>query len=346
MPLKYPLVHELVIIVPDLFLPEQEAAASAPTLPGLERIARFGRRSALPQGWRTWLAQHLGFSELATAAPAGVAARAHPMALTGSLWLATPVHCVAGHAGVHLEQRGLLRLPATTLAALAADFNVVFKDSGVQLAPLPSGGFLLSGLGLPGAEAHSIEPARCVGVPMDGTLPVGRALQRLRVEIEIWLHEHPVNRERGARGELAVTGLWIWGGPASAPTNAATIAGRIRAQDRAFARDPYVDGLWRAAGAPVVPPPPARLEEIELRGVERTIVAVELAELLASQRGAGVGEALLALDAAWLLPATRLLSRGAWRELVLIANDRCITLARYDALKVWRRARRGLTGLL
>jgi hypothetical protein len=339
-------VHELVIIVPDLYLPQEEAAASAPTLPALERMARFGRRIALPQGWRAWLAQHLGFGELAGAAPAGVAARAHPMALTGALWLASPVHYVAGHAGVHLEQRGLLKLPVRTLAALAADFDVAFKDSGVHLAALPSGGFLLSGPGLPGADAHSIEPARCVGMPMHGTLPIGRALQRLRVEMEIWLHEHPVNRERGARGELAVTGLWIWGGPAIVPTNEPAITRRIHAQDRIFARDPYVDGLWCAAGEHAVPPPPSRLEEIEPSGVERTVVVVELADLLAVQCASGVGEALLALDVGWLLPASRLLSRGACRKLMLIANDRCITLARYDALKVWRRARRGLTGLL
>ncbi len=340
-------MHALVIVVPDLYLPQESAAARAPALPGLERIARFGHRRALPQGWRAWLAQYLGLSALAGEAAACVAARACPVALSGAVWLATPVHCVAGHTGVHLEQRGLLKLPPATLAALAADFDAVFKDSPLRLVPLASGGFLLSGPGLPGTDAHSIEPARCVAVAMHGTLPVDRVLRRLGAEIEIWLHEHPVNRERSARGELAVTGLWMWGGGTLAPALPAAGAAHIHPSDRAFARDPYVDGLWSAAGgAGSVPAAPSRLEELERLGAGRSIVVVALAELLAARPRAGLGDALVALDGAWLLPATGLLRRGAWRELVLIANDRCITLARYDVLKVWRRARRALTGLL
>lgn len=341
-------MHALVIVIPDLYLPDEEAAALAPRLPGLERIARLGEVIALPQGWRPWIAQYLGLRALATEPAACVAARACPVTLSGAVWLATPVHCIAGHAGVHLEQRGLLKLPEATLAALAADFGAVFQDAGVQLEPLPSGGFLLSGPGLPGADAHSIEPARCVGVPMHGTLPLDRALQRLRAEIEIWLHEHPVNRERSARGELAVTGLWMWGGGASALPNSTAAADTtsIRALARAFARDPYVDGLWSAAGAGVVPPPPSRLAQMETVEAEHTIIVVALADFVASQSAAGIGDALIALDGEWLLPATRLLARGAWRKLLLIANDRCITLARRDALKLWRRARPGLSGLL
>lgn len=181
---------------------------------------------------------------------------------------------------------------------------------------------------------------------MHGTLPFDRALQRLRAEIEIWLHEHPVNRERSARGELTVTGLWMWGGGASALPSSAADTARLRASDRAFARDPYVDGLWSAAAAGVVPAPPSRLAEMQSSQAERTIVVIALADLLASQSASGVGDALVALDGEWLLPATRLLMRGAWRELLLIANDRCITLARRDALKLWRRARPGLSGLL
>jgi hypothetical protein len=346
MALKYPLVYELVIVIPDLYLPEEAAAGVVPELPGLERIARFGRRVALPQGWRAWLAHSLGLGELAEEPPACIAARAGPVALAGAVWLATPVHCIAGHAGVHLEQRGLLKLPGPTRAALAADFASVFLDSGVQLVPLASGGFLLSGAGLPGREARSIEPARCVGVPMHGTVPIDRVLQRLRAEIEIWLFEHPVNRERSSRGELPVTGLWTWGGGLLAAARAAPCTRPIGPEDRAFACDPYVDGLWSALGAGAVPPAPERLVDLKEEGAGRLIVLVELADRLAAQRTGSSGDALLELDAQWLSPATRLLSGGGCRKLALVANDRCITLARYDALKAWRAPRRGLTGLL
>jgi hypothetical protein len=346
MPLKYPLVHELVIVIADLYLPAAEAAAVAPELPGLERIARFGRRVALPQDWRAWLARLLDLGSLADEPSACVAARACAAPLTGAVWLATPVHYIASHAGVHLEQRGLLKLPGRERAALAADFASVFGDSGIQLVPLESGGFLINGAELPGADAHSIEPARCVGVPMDGTLPIDRALQRLRAEIEIWLFEHPVNRGRSSRGELSVTGLWTWGGGRLDRQRASEAAHSMTAGNRAYARDPYVNGLWGSAGARLVAAPPERLQELTEQGDARLIVVLELADFLSGAEAASPGDALGELDARWLCPAMRGLATGAWRRLMLVANDRCITVARYAALKRWRKARPGLTGLL
>lgn len=346
MPLKYPLVHEFVIVIPDLYLPAAEAAAVAPDLPGLERIARFGRRIALPQGWRAWLARTVGLGSLAAEPPACVAARACPLPPVGAVWLATPVHCTASHAGVHLEQRGLLKLTAPERAALAADFASVFGDSGMALVALESGGFLVHGVGLPGSEAHSIEPARCVGVPIDDTVPIDRALQRLRAEIEIWLFEHPVNRERSSRGELAVSALWTWGGGRLDRQHAAHSMSPMTAGTRAYARDPYVDGLWAVPGAKRVTAPPERLQALRQEGDDRLIVVIELAEYLAEARAAIPGDALAELDARWLAPAARGIGDGAWGRLMLVANDRCITLARYDALKRWRKAQPGLTGLL
>src|ERR1700736_6641410 len=109
MRLKYPLVHALVIVIADLSLPE-EGIADALAVPGLERIARFGRRSAVAEGWRTWLARRVGAEGLAAEAPASVAARSCAQGIAGAVWLATPVHLMAGLSSVHLEHRGLLKL--------------------------------------------------------------------------------------------------------------------------------------------------------------------------------------------------------------------------------------------
>jgi len=64
MALKYPLVHALVIVVADLYLPE-EGRGDSVALPGLERIARFATKSTLTRGWRPWLAERLGCANLA-----------------------------------------------------------------------------------------------------------------------------------------------------------------------------------------------------------------------------------------------------------------------------------------
>jgi hypothetical protein len=72
---------------------------------------------------------------------------------------------------------------------------------------------------------------------------------------------------------------------------------------------------------------------------------VELAGLLENERGPGVGAALASLDARWILPATRVVARGAVRTLRVVANDRCVSLTRGDRLRLWRRPCRGLAGI-
>jgi hypothetical protein len=338
MPLKYPLAHELVIVVADLYLPE-EGRADALALPGLERVARFGTKSTLAAGWRSWLARRMGDANLAAEAPACIAARCCSATVAGAVWLAAPVHCVAGLASVHLEHRGLLKLPMTALAALAADFRAVFRGSQFALQPLASGGFLL--VGPPLAAAEAMEPARCVGTSIAAGLPRSPELRRLGAEIELWLYEHPVNRLRSNAGELPVTSLWIWGGGTleCAPSVAAGLAGAC-----AYGRDPYLEGLWCARGARVEPLP-ERIEDLAAAPAKGSVILVELGELLAADRTAGVGDALARLDARWIAPAADMLAHGAWHSLTIIANDRCLILGRHDGLKRWRRACRGLAAL-
>ena len=334
-------MRELVIVVSDLYLPE-EGRADSVALPGLERMARFGKKSVLAGGWRPWLARHVGCEALALEAPACVAARCCDADIAGAVWLATPVHCIAGLSSLHLEHRGLLKLPMATLTALAADFQAVFSGTDFALQPLASGGFLLAGPA--NDDAHATEPARSVGMNMAAALPRSPALRRLGAEIEIWLHEHAVNRDRSERGELPVTGLWLWGGGTCAHAPRVPIAQKAVATVRAFGRDPYLEGLWRARGARV-DPLPASLADLDETPAHSSVIVVDVADILALERTAGVGDALGLIDARWIAPAADWLARGARRGLTVVANDRCLTLSRRDALKRWRRARHGLTAL-
>ena len=113
---------------------------------------------------------------------------------------------------------------------------------------------------------------------------------------------------------------------------------------RAYGRDPYLDGLWCARGAQVQPLP-AVIEEVLAAPTRLSVSIVELAELLTLDPAASLGDALAACDARWLAPAVRLVERGAVQQVAVVANDRCLSLQRYDHLKRWRRARRGLAGL-
>lgn len=294
----------------------------------------------LAQGWRPWLARCVGEQALAEEPAACVAARCCDV--EGSVWLATPVHLLAGFSSLHLDHRGLLKLPMAPLRALAADFHRVFQGSGFALEPLASGGFLLVGPAI--SDAQALEPARCVGSSLAAALPRAPALRRLGAEIELWLHEHPVNQSRNERGELPVTSLWIWGGGTLSRTAAAPAGDPAIRSARAYGRDPYLEGLWCARGAGVRPLP-ANLEDPMEAPARCSVILVELSELLAPEPAASVRDALAALDTRWIAPAARLLARGAVRTVAVVANDRCLALNRHDRMKRWRRACRGLAGL-
>jgi hypothetical protein len=350
-------VREIVIVIPDLFLPPGADAAAARaaipggSVPGLEYAGRFGARAALAEGWRAWLARHIGRADLVHVAPARVAAAALPAAAEavsrldtprGGVWIATPVHLMAGLSRVHLEAHGILRLRAAELAALAAEFERTFGGATHTLYPLPSGQLLLFTAQM--SACVTTEPARAAGGDLARALPqgaAGAALRRLGAEIEMWLHALPLNAERTRRGELPVTALWPWGaeGVTSAALQPSGAALRL------LGSDPWLDGLARLAGADTAAPLPAALAADE-EGAGLEVWTVALGAALASAGSGSLAEALARLDADYVSPALGALRRGRARSVTLLANDTRLTLKRHSALKRWRRARAGAGGLL
>src|SRR5215831_3530981 len=72
-------VHELVIVIPELYLPRELRRASRDGatfehVPGIESVARFGARSQLAAGWRGWVLAYIDRTDLAGIAPACIAA--------------------------------------------------------------------------------------------------------------------------------------------------------------------------------------------------------------------------------------------------------------------------------
>jgi hypothetical protein len=315
-------VREIVIVIRDLYLePELAAEASAP---GIELLARFGDKAPLPEGWRAWTAQWLGVPRYADAAPASVAAAALEDApANGAVWLATPVHLIAGLTSVHFDRRSVLRLPDTELGELAASFRDTFRGSGFDLRPLGGGELLLIGPQI-SPMATTIEPARLLltsvaeAISMGGGAP---ALRRLSAEIEMWLHGHAVNDERARHGDLTVATLWLWGGGAPAAFRPAAAPREML--DAAFGSDPYMDQ------------PRA----------QRALAVMEVAELLQANASWRLADAVTEIDRRLISPALDGLRRGELDRFVLLANDRCLILRRADRWRLWRRMRTTRTGL-
>jgi hypothetical protein len=352
-------VREVVIVIRDLYLePEQagmdsrRAAASATdtaapeVAPGIGQLARFGDKAALPEGWRAWTAHWLGLPQYAGAAPASVAAAALEDApADGAVWLATPVHLIAGMTSVHFDRRSVLRLTEAELDRLAASFRDTFRGSGFDLRPLGSGELLLTG---PEASppATTTEPARLLLTSVAEALPMGggaRALRQLSAEIEMWLHGHPVNDERARRGALTVATLWLWGGGASAAFRPAAAPPEI--MDAAFGSDAYLRGLWRLAGGETRPMPVDWMAVIGEPRAQRALGVVEVAELLHANGSWRLADAVADIDRRLICPSLAALRRGRLDRLVLLANDRRLTLRPADRWRLWRRMRPAHSGL-
>ena len=350
-------VRELVIVVPDLYLPRDQhgassAAAAVDNLPGIEQVARFGGRAALPGGWRERLLGRAGRADLAGVAPVCIAAAGLDAVLpaTGAArgegspeparWLATAVHLRAGLRQVHLDHRGLLRLPAAEQAQLSADFARTFAASHYALAPLPCGEFLLE---TPGVTAIATsEPARCVGSVLDAPVPTGPAaapLRRLLAEIEMWLHTQPLNESRRQRGAMAVNSLWLWGASGRIVRPA---PGTHAALPLAFGRDAWLEGLWRLQGS-AAQPAPQRFEELLAARAHTAVVLMELGGELLGEPDT-VADALRRIDARVVSPAVAALRCGTLARLSVILNDACVHLQRGDLRRFWRRGVSGLAG--
>ena len=389
-----PPVREIVIVISDLYLAPgrtdlPSGAGALGTLPGLEHAARFGQRRSIESegGWRPWLARWLGHDDLASIPPAVIAAAAAapthhstaavtaPEPTHSTAWIATPVHFIAGLTSLHLDRRSILRLPAPDIESYAQDFNRTFAGSDLFLQPLPSGDFLLHGpVTLTGSTT---EPARALAADLEASLPKGtdaKPLKRLGSELEMWLHATPLNEVRQRRGEVPVSGLWLWGGgphiafdarpstnatsqSAAATTSAESAAAAERVTqpphtktDLAFGTDPYLAGLWCLHGDhPGVLPDQLNtlLGDPAVNGphAQRAVLVAEVTPILQSNPHWSIFEALADFDRRLVSPALTALRQGKLASVILIANDTELRIRRHDHLKFWRRHQSTLMGL-
>lgn len=345
-------MREIVIVIGDLYLEpeltarpaESGASPGSGPSPGIEHLGRFGDKKTTEDGWRPWAAHWLGLPQYAGETPASVAAAALADSPTGrAVWLATPMHLIAGLTSLHYDRRSVVRLPVAQLEELAASFRDTFRGSGFELHPL-DGDFLLSGP-MVAARSATTEPARMLLTSVAEALPAGEgapALRRLNAEIEMWLHGHRVNEERGRRGAPPVTTLWLWGGGASASSPPAPAR---ETTDLAFGSDAYIRGLWRLAGGETRPMPLDWAALIGEPRAQRVLGVVEVAGLLHANASWRLADAMAEIDRWLLMPTLAALHRGALDRLVLLANDRSLTLRAADRWRLWRRLRTMHSGL-
>jgi len=238
----------LLLVIPDP--PEMACAAGSevPDLPALSELMRHGQASLPDRDWRSGLLRDLGLGELASLAPAEIAAHALPLEPGSSVCLATPVHVVAGMSRVHLHAEGVLQLSAEQRSRFHAAFAAQFGPE-VLLHPVGEGWVLEA----PWAHAADDgDPCAWRGAPLSRS-PAGtpelQSMRRTGAEIEMWLAASAWNQSRERSGELAANLLWLWGGGRVPVRTAAPAASPLHLH--AGHVDPWLGGLAALAGTGV-----------------------------------------------------------------------------------------------
>lgn len=297
-----------------LVFPHDLAVDALDRIPALARIASYGRRDAIDDADAA-VAQMLGVAGAATA----------PLAALGAgldagreyVMRADPVTFIAGRDDVLLAGR-VDDLAAEDAAALLRTLNDHFASDGVVFhAPRENAWFATARDHVP-VETDVLRPNEAIGPHLPRGAH-GASWRRWLSEMQMLLHEHPVNERREAAGLAPATGIWLSQGgtlPQAQPAPAMAIhATPSRAGDVAI-------GIARLAQVTVAEPP---------------------ASLAGLARGADAFVSLAAFDeavvAAWLTPALSALERGAIEEITLVAAGGRAYRYRANRPSWWRRLR-------
>ena len=333
-------MSRLILVLRDLH-PARLSEAARASLPRLGKLEQWLARGATEQaadGWRLWLQRRSRDAQRYAAPLASIAGAAVAnLPAAQPLWLATPLHLVAGLDTVRVHPAGLLELAWEEQQALQQDFKRVFAGSGWSLHPTGRREMLLAGgAGAASGAVRSHDPALWLGADPRSGMPAGpgaEALRRLGAELEMWLHEHPVNQARLGRGLLNANALWIWGGGAAAMAREELSVPDASGATVAWADDLFIDGLARLDGFAVEPLPTRWPQTLPAMPVANILVACEL--------GAAPDERTLrSLERDWIGPALGRLADGGLQSATLLAGSQAVRLERVAFRSLWRRLRR------
>jgi hypothetical protein len=318
----------------ELVLPGLFAAAQGERLPAAELLLARGRESSdEPRSLERWLLGRFGVEE--DACPAGaLTLLAHGAEPGEASWArADPVH-------LQLMRERMVVVPAEA-------FGISPEEAGALCATLNAhfAGRL---------EVRPLEPHRWVArlaqdmaLGCDGPLQMAgqdaaprRAGDVLTNELQMVLHEHPVNQAREARGEPPVNSVWLWG--------AGRPPARLDSDDAApchsvAAAEPLALGLARLCGARGKAVPDSAVAWMERAPEEGRHLAVldALRVPLALGDADACRKRVHALDEAWLAPLLAALRGGRIGMLTLHVPDAgtSVEAIRSDLRRFWRRAR-------
>lgn len=299
------------------------------------RLAHIAGRGALECAWnrrdgdadlKPWQRGLLAALALdpKTFASAPVSALGDGSAQAGEYWMhLEPVHFAAGLDRLaFLALEGETRVLDTERISLAGVFDEHLRSLGMELHTLSDGSWCARR-----AEALAIatsNPEAAAANELQLALPRGAdagKLRRLMTELQMLLHDHPVNESRARRSLPAINAVWVWGQGTVPQSTRATPLPVV------FADDPYTRGI-------------CALHSRSAAAVPATSDAL-IAAIAGSTRALAVipADDLESLETQWLGPLTAALSRRKLARLDFVLDSWHLHLDRAALRRFWRKAR-------
>lgn len=239
---------------------------------------------------------------------------------------ADPLTLVADRDRLRVLQATDLRLTAEEAGALVDTLNTHFAADGIAFQRGRGGTWFLftpEPLNVTCTPVQALQHMDMRDAQPQG--PDAGRLARWMNEVQMLLHEHPVNVAREAQGRAPVNGVWLWG-PGRMPAPA------MHAFDTVFADD----ALPRALGRRTEPLPDG-LHAVAVHGQEASVLVVR--DTLPWTDPMDGAAAIAAIEAEWFVPLAAQLANGRWHEAVIDCCDgrafRCTRMQRYT--RFWRR---------
>lgn len=232
-----------------VLLPERRRLSGAPSLRLARALGRASRREGAAgeqaQLQRSFTIEPDGWP-LAALQRQAEAHDAGPHA-----WLrADPVHLRAEMAGARLLAWGNLGLEAGEADAFITALAPLLAEEGIDIGrTAPEHWYLRLPEGLVPPDAAV--PADALGDDLLPHLPAGnagRSWRRLQSELQVLLHQHPLNASRIMRGQLALNSVWFWGG-GCLPARVSSPAAELHSDEPMLVALALAAGLTRSVSA-------------------------------------------------------------------------------------------------
>jgi hypothetical protein len=256
-------------------------------------------------------------------------------------WIrADPVHLQIERDQLVLADSRVFQISSQEASQLTELLNRHFADSGQQIIffPLRPDRWYLCATKIPPARTHLLGEVANKGINELLPYSTNNAIWRgLFNEIQMLLHEHPLNQLREARGEPPINSIWFWGG-GTMPLS------MVSPYTHIWTDDVLAGSLAQACGADHAPLPPGATAWLQYATSGSHLVVLNVLHGKTQYADAyGWRESLKNLERNWFEPLLAMVKQGRINQLILTAvsetKSKNFTARTGDLRKFWRRTK-------